>query len=291
MPVAGEVVELLRYRGKTNNDSIVSLSRGFRVYDTRVDQATEQPLIPVHGEVHPDNNQLFARDIIASGMGQHSLVTVKYVEAPFINYSIPPVNQYEESFVGVDTTFEDRQVDIPLFQQTKVVLSTSAGVDEKLIWQRRKDVLPLQYTTPILRMDVSFTASTQGSFNIAVAIASVINAQNDKIHTINGRDYRFKCEGVNQRGEGEYKATYRWYEDLGVPNKLPAGGGQVFGSPYIRLVGNTLYPVYSEELILPPFSAVRIDANADSPELEPIVSFFELYEREPQGYLTLPGIA
>lgn len=288
----GDVKELYAYRGASQRDGVDTLTRGFSVEGQGVDVARANPGIPRYRDEHPDNPGLLARDFNASPRGADSLVTVSYSPEAYVGGTVPPVNQYAEGFVGVDTTFEDTTVDIPLFERNKVTFGEGDAAVEKLVYQRRDDVMPYGYSRSVIRVPISITLTTSGNFNVAVALGSVISAQINKLHTINGKTYLFKPEGLTQRGSNEFVGTYRWYSDPGVPNVLSVPFGGVQPAPNL-IWGRgltTLYPFFDEDFIIPPFNGVRIDGDQD-PEQAPHVTFFERFEREPNGWQTLPGIA
>lgn len=288
----GDVKELYSYRGSDQTDGIDRLTRGFSVEGQTVDAARANANIPKYRDPHPDRPGLLVQAVNATPRGSGSLVTVSYVPAAYVGGSVPPVNQYADGFVGIDTSFEDTTVDIPLFERNKVTFGEGDAAVEKQVYQRRDDVMPYGYSRSVIRVPISITLTTSGNFNVAVAVGSVISAQINKLHTINGKTYLFKPEGLSQRGSNEFVGTYRWYSDPGVPNVLsvPFGGVQ----PAPNLVWGpgftTLYPFFDEDFIIPPFNGVRIDGDED-PEQAPHVTFFDRFLSEPNGWQTLPGIA
>jgi hypothetical protein len=289
----GDITERYRLRGVNERDGIETRQRGFYVEGLNVDQAKVLPGIPQYGNAHPDYPDLLARTIGAQAEGGGSVVTVSYAPAQYVGGSVPPVNQYAEGFIGVDSTFEDVTVDIPLFELVEHVFDEAGAAVTKNVYQRIDDVLSFQYSRLVHRIPISVsTINVGGSFGTAINVAQLVGSQINKIHTIFGRKLLFKPEGISQRGDGEFKVTYRWYEDPGVPNTIQTPFGGVFAAPNLLWDENvtTLYPVFDDDFILPGFKGLRIIGDAD-PEQPPKVVYFDKYEEDANGWQNLPGIA
>ena len=295
----GDVIEQYQYRAVSVSSGIPTRVRGFRVVGMNVDQAINVTGVPRYKEAHPDFSGLVVRDINTSWQGCDTHVVVTYVPSQYVGVNIPPVDQFAEDFIGIDITFDDVTVDIPLYQQTKIKIGQPPTVIEKDVWQRRQDVMPYQYSRSIVRIDMALELDTASNFGITTALSDLIEAQINKIHRLpNGRDYLFKPEGMDQRGEKAFNITYRWYSDPGVPNTLLEHFGTNIILPPINqpggligLIGGTAYPFFDENFLIPPFNGVRIDGDKEDAEAPPKVTFFERFDRSMlTGWATLPGI-
>lgn len=290
--LVGEVIEQYQYRGVSSSSGIATRTRGFRVVGMNVDQALNTTGVPVYKSAHPDYADMWAKDFSTTWQGCDTHVVVTYVPKEFIGVGIPPVDEFGEEFVGVDQTFDDVDVDIPLYQQTTIKVGNPPDVVSQLVWQRRTDVMKYQYSRNIIRIDIALELDTESNFDVAMSIGVPIRAQINKIHTLpDGKDYLFKPEGLDQSGPKQFKATYRWYSDPGVPNVLAAEFGGVFAGENLQLLGGTGYPVFDEDFLIPPFNGVRIDGDAEDPTNAPKVTFFERFDTsDPQGWRSLPGV-
>lgn len=290
MPI-GDVTERYRLRAVNERDGIETRQRGFYVDGYNVDQAKDAVGIPQYLDPHPDFPNMVARTIGAASEGSGSVVTVSYSPSEYAGGSVPPINQYGEGFIGTDSTFEDVTVDIPLFERVEHVFDEAGAAVSKNVFQRVDGVLPFQYSRTVYRIPIAVTINIGGSFATAMAVAQLIALQTNKIHTIFGRKLLFKPEGLSQRGEGEFKVTYRWYDDPGVVNELGTIPSPSAG-PNLRFFPDSteIYPFFDSTHILPPFKGLRISGNED-PEQPPSVTFFNKYKEEPNGWQTLPGIA
>jgi len=287
----GDVTERYRLRAVNERDGIESRQRGFKVEGYTVDQAKGAAGIPQYLDPHPDFPDMLVRSIGTAPEGDGAIVTVNYSPSAYAGGSVPPVNQFAEGFIGVDSTFEDVTVDIPLFERVEHVFDEAGAAISKQVFQRVPDVVPFQYSRVVYRIPLAITTiNIAGSFGTAMGVAQLIGSQINKVHTIFGRKLLFKPEGLAQRGEGEFKVTYRWIDDPGVINRIgeipsPSAG------PNLRFFPDSteIYPFFDSTNILPPFKGLRISGNED-PEQPPSVTFFDKYQEEPLGWQTLPGL-
>ena len=283
----GDVTQLYNSRGRSQRDGVDSRTMGFYVEGEGVDLAKENAGVPKYRDPHPDDANMIARDIIAAPSAGGSIVTVSYAPPQYVGGSVPPINTFADGFIGKDVSFETEDVTLPLFQLTKMVLGGEGETDEQLVFQRIEDVIPFRKRVPYFRVPISIDlagTSLNDTFNITDAILE----QTDKIHTIDGRDLVFACEGLDQQTEDRFNAVYRWYQDPGIPNTL-RDSFDSSASPNLQFINGTIYPVFDNDFILPPYKGIRVDGN-DVPTIAPTVTFFDLFKRDPNGWLSLPGI-
>ena len=283
----GDATELYNSRGRSQRDGVEGIATGWLVEGVGVDLAKENEGVPKYRDPHPDYPGLIARDIVASSVPGGSIVTVNYAPPQYVGGSVPPINTFADGFIGKDVSFETEDVTLPLFQLTKMVLGGDGETDEQLVFQRIEDVIPFRKRVPYFRVPISIDlagTSLNDTFNITDAILE----QTDKIHTIFGRDLVFACEGLDQQTEDRFNAVYRWYQDPGIPNTL-RDSFDSSASPNLQFINGTIYPVFDNDFILPPYKGIRVDGN-DDPTIAPTVTFFDLFKRDPNGWLSLPGI-
>lgn len=286
----GDVSEQYQYRGVSISSGIPTRTRGFRVVKTTIDPALNATGVPKFLDEHPDFSNMVAKDITAIWKGKDTHVVVTYVLKAYAG-QIPAVDEFSENFVGIDLTFDEVLIDIPLYQQTKIKIGNPPDVIEKLVWQRRTDVMKYLYNHTVLRIDIALELDTQSNFYVATALGDLITDQANKIHTLpNGKKYLFKPEGLDQNGPKQFKATYRWINDPGVPNVLKGKFGGVFANRKLQIIGGTGYPVFSDEIMIPPWNGIRIDGNQDDPSTAPEVTFFDRFLEDKDGWKNLPGM-
>lgn len=291
----GEITELYQYRTLSIRDGIPTRTRGFRVEGLIPEVAVLVPNIPRYRDPHPDEPGLIARDITPTAWGVDSLIQVTYSPEPYVGGSGPSVNTYDEDFIGKDVSFEYEDVTIPLFRKSGLTTTDADGLPiSQLVYSSLDSALPYRKRTPYYRVETGVIFEETPTIEAVFALTDKITAQVDRIHTIGDRDLIFACEGIDQNTANEFRVTYRWIEDRGIPNEWPAfdetlspSGG---GDGGLGRIGTTLYPFFDDDFIIPPFQGLRIDGNTD-PTAEPRLTFFDRFKRDPNGWQTLPGLA
>lgn len=288
MPL-GEAIELYRYRTNSLRDGVATWSRAWNVEGLGPDVAVQVPAIPNYRDPHPSDSNMIVRSINATPRGAGSLIEVSYAPAPYVGGSGPGINEFSEGFIGTDVSFDNEDVELPLFRVVDMVFGEGDSAVEKTVFEAIPDVVPFRRPVPYYRVTVALTLTDPATFTDALALGDVIAAQVGNIHTIGGRDLVFSCEGIDQNDVNEYKIAYRWTQDKGVANTLANDFGPSAG-PNLRYLESTVYPVFNDDFLIPPYKGLRIDGNVD-PEQAPTVTFFDRFKREPNGWQNLPGIA
>jgi hypothetical protein len=287
----GQVTELLAYRTVSMRDNIDTLTRGFNVEGLGPDLARFVPFIPRYGDSHPDNPGMIVRSVSAGPRGTGSLVQATYAPREFVGGGQPPVNDSAEDFWGIDVSFDYEDIDIPLFQRSSLTTTDPQGLPlTKLVYADYRAGIPYRKRVPYYRVTTGVTFAEPASLGDIFALSELIVDQTDKIHRLFGRDVVFSCEGLQYVSRTEYKVTYRWSQDLGIPNEWEADTafGETLDANLGRR-GSILYPFADEDFVIPPFKGMRIDGNTD-PAQPPIVTFFDKYKRDDNGWQNLPGL-
>lgn len=285
----GEWEEMYDYRGNSLRDGVPGRTRGFRVEGMNVDVAVDRPGLPQYGDEHPDDPGLLARDRTSTPYGTGALVVWTYVATAYFGGSGPAINQFAEGFIGKDVSFDSEDVEIPLFRRAGITTTVNDLPVSQIVFADFRSGLKLRRRTPYYSVPIAIELPESNSLNDVFNITQVIVAQFDKIHTIFGKKLLFACEGIDQNDPTRFKATYRWYEDQGIPNTL-SNQFTAFESDNLGRIGTTIYPFFDSTYMIPPFKGMRIDGNPD-PTQPPDVTFFDKHAEEPNGWQTLPGIA
>lgn len=110
-----------------------------------------------------------------------------------------------------------------------------------------------------------------------------IEAQDDKLHQIDGNFYHFEVADITQRDTNIWETVYTWEYDPGTP-KL-----EYNGTP----AQNAVYETAPER---PPFTNYAVipginpdPPNRPSPHFKPEIKFIQEYELDPTGHQNLPG--
>ena len=290
MPI-GQVTELLSYRTSSLRDNVDTLTRGFNVEGLAPDLARVTPNIPQYGDQHPDYAGMVVRSINAAPRGAGSLVQVSYSPIEFVGGGQPPVNDSAEDFWGIDVSFDYDDIDIPLFRKSTMSATTPSGAPfTQFVYSDLSSGIPYRKRVPYYRVTTGLTFAEPASLSDVFNLSSLIVSQTDKIHKIFGRDLVFASEGLQYVSRTEYKVTYRWSEDLGIPNEWAAD------TPFDEIVsdnlgrrGTVVYPYADADFVIPPFKGMRIDGDVD-PTQPPSVTFFNRFKRDEDGWTNLPGL-
>lgn len=285
----GDVRELWRFRSVSVRDGIPGGQRAFYVEGQIPDVALVNVGIPRLGDADPVFPGTVAQNIDSKSEGAGSVVTVSYTPPEYVGGSVPTVNQFADGFIGKDVSFENELIEIPLFQRQAITTTDASGLPiSLLVYGPVEDTLPIRKRTAYYRVPVSIDLIGTTLADVFLLTAPMIE-QTDKIHKIFGRDLAFAPEGMDQQTADRFVVTYRWYADDGVPNTLADKFIDVPGRPDLKMLGSVIYPVFSTEYIIPPFHGVRIHGAQDPSDL-PVVEFFEIFERNNNGWTGLPGV-
>lgn len=285
----GEVRELWSFRTRSISNGVPTVTRGFFVQGELPDVAANNTGIPKFLDPHEDFPNLSVRNIRITPAASGSLVNVDYTIPELIGGSVPPVNQFGDGFIGKDVSFESEIVEVPLFQRQALTTTDNNGNPiSLLVYGRVADTLPYRKRLAYYRVTIAIDLIGT-TFEDVFLLTNMIVNQTDKIHTIFGEDLVFRPEGIDQQTEERFAITYRWYKDFGVPNTLSDSMNFIDVGPNLKRLGNVIYPVFDDSFIIPPYKGVRIHGDEDPTEL-PGVEFFELFERDENGWTSLPGV-
>lgn len=244
-------------------------TRVFRV-DTR-DHATaiEHPTIPAYGSFHPEYTSLTLRRKSASYGDDGGTVTdvVCEYESPEFGYSTP-IPREDPTWTSWTTKYEAVTVDMPVFYLTAVEVNGQT----KRTWIAQPQKI---LETRVIR-SVVLTLNA-----MAFSAQETIANQQNKLHTIQGRKYRFLSGDIVQRGALSWDVSYSWVDDRGTPaSQEPPPTNGDYGA-------NTVWRWY---IARPPHGNVIVIPSSDPfdsrvPALQTLVP----YTDDALGHLTLPG--
>lgn len=314
------VVKELR-NGNTTTSALESGAgvRAFSVYDDEgmgVARGTTYGLLglPVLNDPHPENGSvglpnLFADSILRQPWGNGVLVTVSYSDRPRTGGPIIPVNPLADGFLSIDISYRIERVELPVFAVSKITVGEEAEAVEKFVWERLEGDYSFDKSVH------TYTARLNGSLGEGLSLPGFfaagesIDAQANKIHTINGKKYRYVPRGLRQQtvGSGDSPALYEihhsWDYDPGVPNTLVGRAGYSFnstdklvfygqpvGTPPVPLFTHA-YPQQDASFMIRPFTTLRTFANPGDLSVPPKMDFAPAYPEEPNGWQTLPGLS
>ena len=256
---------------------------------------------PQFGDEHPNYSGLVVNNVSFLPEGRHTSVRAQYVPLEFQD-PIPPENTDDSDFTKIDTTFEDVDVEIPVFRLvTKEFPAAGGGTETKQIWQPVEQKATFRYSRIVHRITLNATVAGGGGVITALNIAQSVHAQTNKIHTIAGIKYLFKAERSTRTKVDLYPYTYRWTFDPGIPNTFTFSSSAgpnlmkigTLGIPYANpSSGNPDFnsPDSANGYIIPPHYRVDTSPAEGDPEQPPEITYSKSYAEVPDGYLTLPGV-
>ncbi len=242
-------------------------TRVFRV-DTR-DQtaALDHPSIPTWGQPHPDlpGLLLFNKQVsYADDGGSACDVTCEYSSPNYSAGSTPPPPPRDDAlWTSWSVRYDSAEVELPVFYRTNIEVNSQTKV--------------AFLNTPFRSLETRTIRSVSLTLNeLVFSDQEAIAAQANRLHTIQGRKYRFVAGDVIQRGVSAWDVTYTWIDDRGTPVSVLAPD-----------FPNTVVPWY---IARPPHGQIVVIPNADPfdgtvPALKSVVP----YTDDALGHLTLPG--
>lgn len=240
-------------------------SRVFRI-DTRDQQAAlNHPGLPPLLSPHPEQTTLLAQTYGASypdSGGVCTDVTVEYRALQYGNYSPPPPRDAVD-WNSWTYSIQTEEVEMPVFYRTNVdvngaIRTTFVNNPSKLLEAR-----------PVRSVSITLTAF---DFNAQEYLAG----QQNKIHTIGGKQLRFICGDAFQRSATAWEITYSWIDDRGTPVMTLAPD-----------FPTTVVPWY---IARPPHGRLVVVPNADPFDgTVPLIRSVVPYAADPGGHLGLPG--
>lgn len=225
-------------------------------------------------------------------------VQIQYVPREFLD-PIPPEDTTAEEWIAIDSTFEDAEVEIPIFQEITKSFGEGDAIVEKTAFETLDNVAKFRYKRSVHRITLNATIQGGGGVLTQMAIGDQLNQQSNKIHTINGVKYLFNPDGVRRISVDEYQFTYRWTFDPGITDTLtydtPSGDPPPPSSPNLGKIGKNYYPHESDSgdfdgFVIGPFRRLTYGPG-ENPEDLPVMKFSPMYEEVPNGHLGLPGVS
>jgi hypothetical protein len=277
-------------------------SVGWFVQDLGPKAAREEPGAPQRGDPHPDNPSLVIDTLSFTPNDAGTTVRATYV-LPEYTGSPPPENIADEDYAKIDTTFEDAEVDIPVYQITAQLIRQSGSPAAFLstVYRPVSEKATYLYSRIVHRITVNATVLSGSGVASQISISHAVQNEANKIHTIGGIDFLFKADGVRRISRETYQFSYRWIYDPGVPNTFinpPSGSlgfdeadiSGVTGNGKAGRIGAYVFPYANATFIIPPYSTiVTAPADEEDPTVPPKVHVRLNYKKNASGYLTLPG--
>ncbi len=262
-------------------------TRGWTVTGGGPDVVRNNPLAPHRGDTHPDDSNLIVNTVSYTPTGYGTLVRAQYLPAEFID-SPPPEDTTGIEWTKIDSTFEDVDVNIPVFEiVTKSHPGPGGTVIENDYWQPVERTTPFRYTRLVHRITVNAIVPSAGDVSTQLSLAVPISNQHNKIHTIGGLKYLFMADGIRRIKADQYQFTYRWIFDPGVPNTIDMQTGD---HANIGIIGSYGFPYADDLYIVPPYSRIDTAPDGNDPTNSPVVKVSPAYLEDPNGWLTLPGM-
>lgn len=287
-------------RGVSDSSSGVGRTRGWIVSGDSaspdVVAADTNPAAPYFGKVHEDYPRLVVNNVSYLPQGRHTVVRASYVPEEFQD-PIPPELDTGLDFFKIDTTFEDVDVDIPVFQLVTMKTTDAAGgVISQDVWKPVSQKATFRYARIVHRVTLNATIAGGAGIVTQLGISQAITEETNKIHQIGGVKYLFKSDSVRRTKIDEYQFTYRWISDPGIPNTL---NFDMMASPNIALIGSYGFPVANlndfphpnnlNGYVIPPFHRLDTAPDRTDPTNVPVVTISPSYIENLNGYLDLPG--
>lgn len=244
-----------------------------------------------YGAVHPRvGNSLRVNNVSFTVDGGGTVVVAQYVPVEYLD-PLPNEDTTNDEYIEIDSTFENVDVDIPVFEQVTKSFGEGEAIVEKTVWQRVQNTAGFRYTRTVNRITLNALILSGDTVNNQLNIVRELNTQTNKIHTIDGFRYLFEADGVRRLSKNKYQFTYRWTHDPGVPDTLVYDSS--FG-PRLGGIGSYAFP--HEDLtgphagfIIGPYRRLDTAPDATDPEAQPVITFSPAYEEMPLGHLSLPG--
>ena len=289
-------------RGLTGSSSGIGRTRGWNVTGGGPDVVAVDGQAPQFGDTHPDQPGLVVNNVSFLPTGFGTRVIAQYVPKEFQDQT-PPENQDDDQWTGIDTTFEDVDVEIPVFQLvTKEFPTTGGGTQTLDVWQPVEQKATFRYARIVHRVTLNAMVAGGGGIVTALNIAQAVHEQTNKLHTIAGKKYLFTAERSRRTKINLYPHTYRWAFDPGIPNTIEF---DTSAGPNLMLIGSLGFPYANPNAsgapaefthptnpngyIIPPYYRMDTAPDGTDPTQPPVIKFSKAYLEDPAGYLTLPG--
>lgn len=254
--------------------------------------------LPGYGSQHPRNNGLFLFRYSAVGDPPNLHVTAYYRNAV-----IGPV---DPQFFGQSGDWFEEVDSLPIAKQIPTVVTMGGEppvgppTPPTIIRPWQFEEFGVQFTSR------QHTMSVNVGGNIGSAIAAM-DDQNNRIHRINTRAYRFKAGGYNEIMPEVWVVNYHWFFDSGTlyDDSLAvfnAPGSKIAIPPFV--VGNappddvnhpgavtSLGKPGARYLRLPYHKRLIVPNPDENPESRPQFPHYLPYVYEPDGWLQLVGLA
>ena len=191
--------------------------RSTRTPEASLTEAAENSVL--RGQEHPRIPGLVCDGSVFIPDGHGCTITASYKPSEFLEYPIE--NIAEPEYIDIDTTFEDTDVTIPIYQKVKKTFGEIEGTPvEREVYQRVSNIANFRYSRTVHRISLNAEIISFGGVDTQLLITQYINTQTNKLHKINGVWMLFNADGVRRLEKDKYQFTYRWTFDPGIPNTL-----------------------------------------------------------------------
>ena len=271
------------------------------------DAALFDPIIPTLGSTYPGGNpntpdifklKVDSYNVRKTGDGSVSEVDVLYSSNRSLRQLHKPDRTHTQ-FKAWEVSYQDTAIDLvtvysyPL-RVPGVAAQTARGF-ENIVYK-------VEETRTVWERHISLT-------NISHADVATIGRQNNKIHYINGRLYRFKAGNFRQTEKAAWEGSYTWIEDTGTPvpfeiaglpyptgypAKINIGPVSAERSLYLPPVTGNRWLVQvgindTNDYIRSPYHTITYHIDEDFVPLHVETTAYTLSENGGLGWQTLPG--
>lgn len=248
------------------------LARVFFVDGLLRGAALTDPIVPPHNSPHPEHSdaKLDAHRIAEAEDGRSSLVTALYsTDGSF--RAAPTIDPRDPEYKPFSATFSLVQTPIPFaYKQT---LQVPGNATKKDVWAIQS--VEIQETIGIYSVQFAYPFF-DGS------ISRILREQNNKLHLIEGKYYRFTVGNVTPVEKNLWTYEYSWRGDDGTRRFTGALSGVAVLPP-----ANKTWQ--GEQYVRPPFHGLVAVPDAADPTVQPEFREFLSFEIDDDGYESLPG--
>jgi hypothetical protein len=250
----------------------------------------ELGLIP-NETTHPQYPSLIVRSITSQYLPNsagESLVTAEYDNGRG-NASLNPVNPTATDFRSWSIEYRIVEVPIPYWIHDPAAHQYPGETGPVTIdtwpiqmWKHKERRTIIRYRTVIMEMNPGVIAA--------------IGDQNDHLHLIGGRWYKFECGTIDEQETGRWAVTYSWERDHGTPDGIfgPQQVGYLFPSSNVSRL-EEVYP--NVPFTRPPFHDLIPLPGDWSPGPPPFIEPPHINNPVPNaipnanGWQNLPGVS
>lgn len=229
--------------------------------------------LPDYGSVHPVYPGLRLRTWSAQSSNANVFAVATYNNATAI---------FEPEWFSRSGGYQTETFTFPYARRIRHTIPTAGGttpVDQDL-WK----IETVSVRQTVRRNEINV--------NVGGAIGDAVEAmdlQNNKIHIINGRAYRFEAGSFYETRPNTWIVNYAWIYESGIywNDTLQSDGDLQFPD---AVDGLDTSPIGGTVFVAPPFYAVDAIPQPAGPEFPPTFRRRLEYPIEEDGYLTLVGL-